>query len=259
MSQIIDFAAYAEAARERAAFFEEDEEDTGRSMSAGQEASAGQLSANHRSARSRRRTVIETVPRRRAANRRLSPKQRQLTLVKGSDSAVAYARASANKVSVEFIPPKSVIRPVKSRKKLPDTQAGKSDKVPAMNLASILRFIEGRLDELNLSAHKASILAGKPDAIRNMRRSVEKGHGGAHSSTLAALERALNVAPGTLLRIGDDTPAAPAQFTGNEIEQLRAELHALMEQRRLIDQKIEGIQYALTILEGRGNSHRKTR
>lgn len=44
-----------------------------------------------------------------------------------------------------------------------------------MKSQEILSRITERLDALNLTAHQASVAAGTPDAIRNLKRAVEKG------------------------------------------------------------------------------------
>lgn len=113
-----------------------------------------------------------------------------------------------------------------------------------MNLPAILSFIEERLGDLRLSASAASIIAGKPDCIRNMRRNVRRGPvGSAHGATLNALDRALQVPPGTLRRIGGEmVPSSGA-------DRLRAELELLCAERALIDHRAAGVQHAISILE----------
>jgi SOS-response transcriptional repressor LexA len=57
-----------------------------------------------------------------------------------------------------------------------------------MNLTDVLARIERRLKVVGISAHAASRAAGKPDAIRNIRRAVANGGGGGlTTSTLTAL------------------------------------------------------------------------
>ena len=59
---------------------------------------------------------------------------------------------------------------------------------PPLNLPEILKRIDGRLSVLGLSATGAAKEAGKPDAIRNIRRAVESGaRQGVSIVTLAAL------------------------------------------------------------------------
>ena len=44
-----------------------------------------------------------------------------------------------------------------------------------MELHDVLSRIESRLEALGLSANRASALAKKPDAIRNLKRAVQSG------------------------------------------------------------------------------------
>lgn len=60
-----------------------------------------------------------------------------------------------------------------------------------MKLKDILSRIERRLAATGLSADGASRLAGKPDAIRNMRRAVQAGRGGVNTRTVEALAAVL--------------------------------------------------------------------
>ena len=70
----------------------------------------------------------------------------------------------------------------------------------AMDLPAILRRIEHRLEVLGLSASAASLAAGKPDAIRNIRRAVASGtRKGVSTVTIAALAPALKTSPQWLL------------------------------------------------------------
>jgi hypothetical protein len=57
-----------------------------------------------------------------------------------------------------------------------------------MQLAEVLERIEARLKVLNMTENAASLAAGKPDAIRNLRRGVQSGaRKGISTATLAAL------------------------------------------------------------------------
>lgn len=59
---------------------------------------------------------------------------------------------------------------------------------PDFNLPEILARIDRRLEAVGLSATAASKAAGKPDAIRNIRRAVESGNRhGVSTVTLSAL------------------------------------------------------------------------
>lgn len=71
-----------------------------------------------------------------------------------------------------------------------------------MSLAQVLARIEERLTALGISADAASRRAGKPDAIRNIRRAVEskkEGRKGVNAETLRALADVLEVTPGWLM------------------------------------------------------------
>jgi hypothetical protein len=57
-----------------------------------------------------------------------------------------------------------------------------------MQPAAVLERIEARLKVLNMTENAASLAAGKPDAIRNLRRGVQSGaRKGISTATLAAL------------------------------------------------------------------------
>lgn len=63
-----------------------------------------------------------------------------------------------------------------------------------MDLAEILKRVEQRLKELGLTAKGASALAGRPDAIRNLKRAVrDGGRQGISTATIAALAPVLEV------------------------------------------------------------------
>jgi hypothetical protein len=69
-----------------------------------------------------------------------------------------------------------------------------------MELRAVLDRIESRLNAEGLSADKASRLAGKPDAIRNLKRAIQDGgRQGISTGTLRALAPVLKVTPGWLL------------------------------------------------------------
>ena len=62
-----------------------------------------------------------------------------------------------------------------------------------MQLAEVLERIEARLKMLKMTENAASQAAGKPDAIRNLRRGVRSGaRKGISTATLAALAPVLN-------------------------------------------------------------------
>ncbi len=69
-----------------------------------------------------------------------------------------------------------------------------------MSLKDVLTRIEGRLANLRLSAHAASMAAGKPDAVRNLRRAVQNNdRRGITTETLAALAPVLQTTASWLL------------------------------------------------------------
>ena len=83
----------------------------------------------------------------------------------------------------------------------------------SMQLADILARIEERLAALNLSADTASKMAGKPDAIRNIRRAARAGtRQGVQTGTLEALAPVLKCSQGWLLT-GLDAPTDEAVST----------------------------------------------
>lgn len=68
-----------------------------------------------------------------------------------------------------------------------------------MDLPGVLRRIERRLKELDISADAASRKAGKRDAIRNMKRAVKDGRRGVNTDTIAALAPVLQTSVAALL------------------------------------------------------------
>lgn len=69
-----------------------------------------------------------------------------------------------------------------------------------MDLPGILERIEARLKVKNLSADAASKLAGKPDAIRNIKRAIKTGkRQGVSTATIRALAVTLECSPAWLL------------------------------------------------------------
>ena len=69
-----------------------------------------------------------------------------------------------------------------------------------MILREIYKRILERLAAVNLTASAASDLAGKPDAIRNMKRAIRDGaRGGVSTSTIRALAPVLECSPEYLL------------------------------------------------------------
>ena len=69
-----------------------------------------------------------------------------------------------------------------------------------MQLSEVLERIEARLKILNMTENAASQAAGKPDAIRNLRRGVKSGaRKGISTATLAALAPILKTSAEWLL------------------------------------------------------------
>lgn len=169
----------------------------GRGMSAGQSAS-GQWSENHCIVLSSRRTLMP-APASMAAIFLPSLKARELTVDKATPSASAYARATESSCSMPFMPTLSVNIPGKSTAKLPGALPGNPGHSTDMDIGDLLQRIEQRLDVLKLSADDAARQAGVPDAIRNIRRAVDKGKGGPTARTLAALAKVLQTTPAWLM------------------------------------------------------------
>lgn len=68
------------------------------------------------------------------------------------------------------------------------------------DLVGILARINQRLEDVGLSEHAASKQAGKPDAIRNLRRAIESGgRAGISTATISALAEVLGATPAWLL------------------------------------------------------------
>lgn len=86
---------------------------------------------------------------------------------------------------------------------------------PQVNdLAAIYARITQRLDAVGLSASAASRLAGKPDAIRNLKRAIEDGRAraGVSTATIAAIAPVLQTTSAWLLDgSDDDTPPEAAR------------------------------------------------
>lgn len=104
-----------------------------------------------------------------------------------------------------------------------------------MELGIILQNIERRLLVLKISADEAGRLAGRPDAIRNIRRKVRsKARGSLRADTLAALAAALKTTPEDLMR--PDTALLVQPVPG-----LR---EYLLEQRAMIDRQLAALDAA---------------
>ena len=82
-----------------------------------------------------------------------------------------------------------------------------------MELESVLTRIESRLKEVGLSPHAASLAAGRPDAIRNLKRAVKNPERhGITTETLAALAPVLKTTAAWLLEGRDEH--APVAVVG---------------------------------------------
>lgn len=109
-------------------------------------------------------------------------------------------RATDKSCSMPVIPAISVILPLLSTAILPDAKIRWNGHLTGMDLKQILARIERRLVVVGMSANRASLLAGKPDAIRNIRRTVKNdSKGGFNAATIAALAGPLQTTPAFLL------------------------------------------------------------
>ncbi len=84
------------------------------------------------------------------------------------------------------------------------------------SLADVLSRVESRLGELGLSAHAASMAAGKPDAVRNLRRAVSNGdRRGLTTETLPALAPVRRTTAAWLLEgSGEGAPRSSVSVVG---------------------------------------------
>ncbi len=97
------------------------------------------------------------------------------------------------------MPECSVILPDTSTAELPDVTNDFAGHSTGMDLSGILARIEKRLHATGLSDNAASALAGKPDAIRNIRRAIAAGRKGVSTATIAALAPVLGTRASWLL------------------------------------------------------------
>lgn len=151
----------------------------------------------------------------------------------------------------------SVSLPDKSTAILPDEAGIKPGHPTGMDLAAILKRIDARRKEMGLSDHAVSKKAGKVDAIRNMRRALLDGGRGATINTISALERALEVEPGWLMRSNDSEKpklaAGPA-----DVSRLYEERRALEAERDALNRKIDGLAHAIAVLERQPAGRKRT-
>lgn len=172
---------------------------TGLGTSAGQ-SPAGQLSENHRIARSKRPTLI-SAPSSSALSFLPSSSARELTVESGTPSKEAYARATVRSCSMPDMRPISVSLPVLSTVKLPDAPFVSSGHSTGMNDKLLLANIERLMKVQGVTADAVSRKAKRPDAIRNLRRRVQGEKQGSWTlDTLADVAAALETSPWELLR-----------------------------------------------------------
>lgn len=176
---------------------------SGRTTRSGQQAESGQLDENHATARSNL-PVCMSAPVRMALSFLVSPNTRQLTVVSEAPVATEYADANAKSWSIAVILAEiSVILPQVSTVILPVASPAVFRSLSAAmedSLDRVLARIERRLAALGKTATAASREAGKPDAIRNIRRAVEEGgRQGVSTSTIAALAKPLATTSAWLL------------------------------------------------------------
>lgn len=88
-----------------------------------------------------------------------------------------------------------------------------------MNLPDIYKRVLERLKVVGLTAAAAGKLAGKRDAIRNIKRGVEKGRLGVSTATIKALAPVLQCTPEYLLH----GVQAPSVSDGEDAPMLNAE------------------------------------
>lgn len=155
-------------------------EGVGREISDGQSAS-GQLSENHCSARSRRRTLIP-APACSALIFFPSSKARELTVDNSTRSSSAYARATVSNCSMPVMNRISVSLPAKSTAILPDARPLRPGHITEMELDPFEQFlavIDRRIAELKADGDKRRLTDNaiakavkSPDVIRNVRRHI---------------------------------------------------------------------------------------
>lgn len=171
----------------------------GRGTSEGQ-SPAGQLSENHRKARSRRPTLI-SAPSSSALSFFPSSSARELTVERGISSISAYRRATMSSCSMPDMAAISVGLPLLSTVNLPDAPSKRSGHSTGMDLTILLSNID-RYIRINKTTDNAlSKRAGSADAIRNLRRYASGELKGMWTlDTLDAVARAMGTTPWELLK-----------------------------------------------------------
>lgn len=208
-------------------------ESAGRGTASGQGAS-GQWSENHCIVRSSRPTLM-SAPSAIADSFLPSLKARELTVVKGTPSILAYARATVSRASMLDMGGISVSLPGLSTAILPEAAVVHSGHSTGMTkLEIILHNVERILVSRDLSANET----GVGEAIRNMRRKVRKGllGGSPRVDVLMRIAAALKTDLATLTN-----PPAPPAVPEGDAPQLR---EFLLEQRAVIDRQIAALDAA---------------
>lgn len=167
------------------------------------------------------RLTLISAPHSSAASFLPSFKARELTVVRGTPSSSAYRRATFKSESIPDMLGISVSLPVKSTAILPDAQLYKAGHSTGMDLTVVLENIERLLKVRKLSAHKASDLAGKPDAIRNIKRKIE---GGIQGNSLAI--ETLDALAKVLGTTSDELRAPPSRINVQSVTGVRETLLA---------------------------------
>jgi hypothetical protein len=207
----------------------------------GQDSSIGQFIENQRSARSSRPTLM-SEPSSNALIFFPSLKTRELTVERGTSSISAYRRATTSNCSMPDMPPISVNLPAMSTVKLPDALSVGSGYSTGMDLRLILKNIDWRLKVLQLSDNAASIKAGTPDAIRNIRRKVAgEMPGDVTRRTLEKLAVALECTSADLQR---PSPAENIHPIPGLRGQLMAQLAFLNQERERVARQLDALDEA---------------
>jgi hypothetical protein len=137
----------------------------------------------------------------------------------------------------------SVSLPVKSTAILPGAQIYKAGHSTGMDLAIVLENIERLLKVRKLSAHKASELAGKPDAIRNIKRKIEGGIQG-NSLAIETLEALARVLGTTSADLRAPAPRINVQSVTGVRETLLAKIAWLDKERDQALRELDAVEHA---------------
>lgn len=213
----------------------------------GGQGASGQFSENQIMARSRRRTCM-SEPLTSAPSFLVSPNARQLTVVKPSPSAPAYARATVSNCSMPDMAPISVILPRLSTAILPNAEILDSGQDTGMDARAkeILRRIDLRLAQLKKAQYRAEKEAGAPDAIRNLRRGFSIPKDRAMKGLARALECDVE-----WLRADNFNPDAPDSHSAalGGVDQLLARKEGLLRQIEQLQARVAGLDEAIAVLQ----------